>query len=337
MSRTPPNFRLGLLLLLLLCSAPALFAQTESSVEPPVQRCVNLGNMLESPNEGEWGLRVQEFYLQTIADAGFDTVRIPIKWSNHADPMPPYTLDADFLARVDQVVGWALAADLQVILDLHPYDEMATDPEGHIDRLAGLWEQIAAHYADLPETVAFEAMNEPNGALTPALWNRFFPQVLERIRRSNPDRLVIVGGGNWNSLDSLATLELPDDDHLMATFHYYLPFNFTHQGAEWVNGMDAYLGTPWGSPSEKAEMQRHFATAAAWSAENGVPLLLGEFGVYSRADLDARLLWTAAVRESAEANGIAWCYWEFGAGFGLYDVSRREYNAIYGALMPDQT
>ncbi|MFZ4815745.1 MAG: glycoside hydrolase family 5 protein [Phototrophicaceae bacterium] len=329
---------MGLFRVLLVAVTVMLFTVTYAQEIPNagVGRCINLGNMLEAPTEGEWGLRVQPDYLPMIANAGFDTVRVPIRWSAHAETRPPYTIDAGFFARVDEVVAWALAEDLQVILNIHHYEEIMAQPAQHVDRLNGLWDQIGRHYASAPDGVMFEILNEPNSGLSPIAWNAVYPDVLATIRQSNPTRRVIVGGGEWNSLNGLAQLELPEDtDHLIATFHYYLPFEFTHQGAEWVNGTNAWLGTIWGSAADHTALESDFAEAMAWQSSYGVPVLLGEFGAYSKADLDSRLAYTGAVRAMAEANGMGWCYWEFASGFGIYNPATLRFNSLYRALIPE--
>ena len=40
-------------------------------------RGVNLGNALEAPREGEWGVTLQEAYFDLIQQAGFTSVRVP--------------------------------------------------------------------------------------------------------------------------------------------------------------------------------------------------------------------------------------------------------------------
>lgn len=301
----------------------------------PVARCINLGNMLEALQEGGWGLRVERDYLTTIAGAGFDTVRIPIRWSTHAAAEPPYAIDPAFFARIDEVVGWALADGLNVIINVHHYEEMMNDPAGHFPRLRALWAQIAERYAGYPPALMFELLNEPFGALTPLLWNEYAADLIARIRQTNPRRTLIVGGAWWNGLEGLRQLRLPDDPDLLATFHYYLPFEFTHQGAEWSAETSGLSGLTWGTDAERLELESDIRLAAAWAVHNRRPLLLGEFGVYGRvADPDSRLRWTTAVRAEAEAQGIGWCYWEFAAGFGIYDPQTRTFNALYRALIP---
>ena len=61
-----------------------------------LRRGVNLGNMLEAPSEGEWGLFVQEEYFDLIKEAGFDFIRLPVRWNTHADQEFPYTVDPTF-------------------------------------------------------------------------------------------------------------------------------------------------------------------------------------------------------------------------------------------------
>lgn len=330
--------RLAILGLLMMTLFPAVAVAQEAPVppEPPVQQCVNLGNTLESPREGEWGLTAQEAYFTVMADSGFDTVRIPTRWSAHAEAEPPYTIDDAFFARMDEVIGWALDADLQVILNIHHFEDMMTAPEANRERLLALWSQIAEHYADYPDSLLFEALNEPNNQLGATLWNDIQAEVLAVIRESNPERWVIIGGENWNGLDSLERIELPDDERVMATFHFYEPFEFTHQGAEWVDDMDAYLGRLWGTESDKLYIATRLFQAARWADEHEVPVLMGEFGAYSRADHESRIQWTQNVRENAEQQGIGWCYWEFGAGFGIYDRGLRRMNDLYPALIPGQ-
>ncbi len=307
-------------------------AQTEA---PRLNRCVNLGNMLEAPREGEWGLVVQQDFLVQMADAGFDTVRIPVKWSGHADQDAPYTIEPAFMRRVQQVVDWALAQDLQAVLNIHHYDEMAQNPAAHEARLIGLWQQIAAHFADYPAALVFELLNEPNTALTADRWNALYPQLIETVRASNPTRQIIFGPVNWNSLYALDELELPDDrSNLIVTFHYYEPFQFTHQGAEWVDGSGAWRGTIWGTRADYRRLDEDFAAVKAWAETHQVPVWLGEFGAYSAADPTSRRLYTQAVRESAEANGIGWCYWELASGFGIYDARTQQFNDLYRALIP---
>jgi endoglucanase len=284
-------------------------------------RGINFGNALEAPREGDWGLTLEEDYFQRIKKADFGAVRVPIRWSAHAAAEPPYEIDADFFKRIDWVVGQALSRDLVAVINTHHFDELYGDPDKHEAKFLALWKQIAEHYRDRPERLYFELLNEPHDRLTDECWNALIPKALKVVRASNPKRVVVVGPANWNSLDNLGALRLPEEDrNLIATFHYYSPFHFTHQGAEWVKDSKKGQGTTWtASPKETEELGKDFARAAAWAKKAGRPLYLGEFGAYSAADMDSRARWTRAVAREAEKHGFSWAYWEFGAGFGAYD------------------
>jgi endoglucanase len=302
-----------------------------------LKRGMNIGDALEAPNEGDWGVTVEENYFNIIKSGGFSFVRLPVNWSAHADGEAPYTIDPDFLARVDQVVNWALARDLYVILDMQGYDEMALYPEDHRERFLALWEQVAGHYQDYSPKVLFELLNEPNSAMDAALWNEIANEALRVVRRSNPVRNIVVGPVEWYSYAWLSTLDLPPDDHhLIATFHYYLPFEFTHQGASWVGGSDAWLGTTWdGTDEEQQAITGNFDAVAAWAKSHNRPILLGEFGSNSAADILSRARWTGFVARAAEARGFAWAYWEFCSGFGAYDLDASAWRQeLYKALVP---
>jgi endoglucanase len=202
---------------------------------------INYSAMEHSPNEGDWSHPLDEAGFEALADAGFTAVRLPVRFSAHQSLAAPYTLDESFLERLDWAIDQALSHGLAIIIDNHHWgvegsddlDALFDDPEGQKARLEAIWEQVATRYADQPAGVVFEILNEPHGALD-AYWNEYQGDVLDIIRESNPDRAVVVSPITWSNPWALATLDLPDDDHLIATFHNYTPFEFTHQGATWI-------------------------------------------------------------------------------------------------------
>ena len=303
-----------------------------------LRRGMNLGNMLEAPSEGDWGLVVRPEYFRLLKQAGFDFVRVPIRWSGHAGLTEPYAIDPSFFARIDQVVAWAQDNGLSIILDFHNYGEIMTDPPGNRDRFLGIWKQIAEHYRGSPPGVMFELLNEPNDLLNPALWNDYARAALDVIRLSNPTRVVIIDSPESAYYGWINTLEVPSDLHIMVSFHYYEPFRFTHQGADWV-GTDtsSWLGTTWtGTDAEKSAIQNDFSQVSEWAHRQHVRILLGEFGAYSRADMASRVQWTSFVARTAEMDKFPWAYWEFASGFGVYDPAAEAWRKdLLQALIPN--
>lgn len=298
-------------------------------------RGINLGNALDAPKEGEWGVTLRPEYFRLIKAAGFDSVRLPVRWSAHAGSEPPYTIDPEFAERVDWAIDQALANDLNVVVNVHHYNEICDDPDAHAERLVGLWRQIAARYADRDERVYFELFNEPRGKLTPEKWNAMIPGLLAVVRETNPTRPVIVGPGDWNSFRGLPKLELPDDRNIIVTVHYYDPFEFTHQNASWVDGADKWLGRQWqGTDEEQAAVRAALDTAAEWGKASNRPVYVGEFGAYSAADDASRIRWTRFVARECEKRGMSFAYWEFCSGFGAYDPEAEAWrDGLKGALV----
>lgn len=307
-------------------STPPTTTPTRQSVKPRnpkegfrVKRCMNLGNALEAEHEGAWGYTIRRKDFRILKQAGFDTVRIPIRWSNHAQNRAPYTIDANFMARVQSLVSQAQAQGLGVILDIHHYEELMENPARHEARFLGLWDQIARAFANAPANVYFEIINEPKANMSPRKMNALYAKTLPIIRRTNPTRKVILGGYPWNHLEGLDNVVWPKDKNLIATFHYYGPHNFTHQGAPWENPPPP-MGLKWGNRKDIQEMHDSYAYAKAFSAKTGLHVFVGEFGVINTLPMPERNAWVKAQRKTMEANGFSWCAWDFSGAFNSYDI-----------------
>ncbi len=316
-------------------------------------RGVNLGNALDAPREGDWGLTLHPELLDRAA-RHFHTVRLPVRWSNHASADAQARIDEAFARRVDAAVDRLLAAGAWVILDLHHYTqltggagatrhprEFAVDEAVVEARMVNLWRQIAARYRDRSPRLLFELLNEPqgtgeepanepkgastNGDPTPQRaatarplggerWNRLAARALAAVRETNPERVVLIGPDDWNHPRGLARLRLPADRHLIVTIHSYDPFDFTHQAVPWRQPV-LPRGVGCCDDAQRQTLREALDTATAWSRTQGVPLYLGEFGAYREAPMPARAAYARLVREEAEARGIGWAWWEFASDF----------------------
>lgn len=291
-------------------------------------RGINFGNMLEAPREGDWGLTVQDEFIDVTADAGFASVRLPVRWSNHADATAPYTIDPQFLDRVDSVLDKLLAKGLYVVLNMHHYRQLDGDALNHgefaVDdavldvRYVALWQQIAARFHDKNDHLVFELYNEPHHRVTPEKWNDLAARALTVVRKSNPTRVVVIGPTSWNNAKALSSLRLPNDANLIVTVHDYQPSTFTHQGAQWFHPAPP-TGVHCCDARQRAAAIAPLDMATRWSDAAGYPIFLGEFGSYSKADMPSRATYTRFMRDQAEARGFSWAYWELASGFGVYN------------------
>jgi len=302
-------------------SAPANATSQEPSLIAPdfqMKRCVNMGNALEAPSHAAWGRLYEEADYARIAQAGFDTVRIPVRWSDYLGPAPHYRIHPDFAELVDQNIEWALEHGLKVILNIHHFNDLMENPSSQIARYEAIWTQLAVRYAGLPQSVWFEVLNEPHNNLKGAEMRRLQALGLQTIRAHNPTRIVILGGEEWSGINSLGTNLSSDDPNIVYTFHYYDPFSFTHQQAQWLGDNMPKGKRGWGSRADQAELARAVEIASAFRTATNRPVFLGEFGVNSPVDNDERVKWARAVRRAMEEGDIPWCLWAYGNTFALY-------------------
>ncbi|HXT11744.1 MAG TPA: glycoside hydrolase family 5 protein [Candidatus Angelobacter sp.] len=320
-------------------------------------RGANLGNYLETPKGQRWGVTVSADEFAIMKREGFDHVRVPVRWSDYTGPAPGFELSTQIFAHADFVVTNALAANLAVILNMHHFDAFTSDPDGQTEKFLAIWRQIAAHYAGFTNRLAFELLNEPHDAATPAKINPIFARTIAEIRRTNPHRTIFVGPGQWNQIGELKNLVLPaNDDNLIVTVHCYDPFYFTHQGATWAGPDPKQLSgiqfpgppaTPlvlnpsvklnrwvadWihryntlptaENPSSPLAFAGKLKYAKEWSDYYGRPVHVGEFGAYTKADPQSRARFYEAFRRACDENHLGWAIWDWSAGFRYWDKAK---------------
>jgi endoglucanase len=248
-------------------------------------------------------------------------------------------LDPEWVKRLDGVVRSAVANGLIVIIDEHDYDACSADVKNCKAALADFWLQIGARYRNTPNSVIFEMLNEPHDKLDPDVWNGVLRDTLKVIRKYNPERTVIIGPAMWNGIGELQHLDLPADDrNIVVTVHYYLPMEFTHQGATWAGEyLQKQHDVHWGSKSDLAKIDADFDMVQKWSKAHDRPIFLGEFGALENSPIEMRAAYDNAVSRAAEKRGWAWAYWQFTGNFIVWDMDKdRWVEPILHALVPPE-
>ncbi|MCE1237809.1 MAG: glycoside hydrolase family 5 protein [Hyphomicrobiales bacterium] len=316
------SWRSGLLALLALCLSATL-CDAASAARAPLGRGVNILSTDGMFRPGEVSL----FSFDTFGRLrryGFDHVRINALPFDRLDASG--RLDERWLATLRRVIDGALAAGLQVVVDVHEFLYCQREPQACAVKLDAVWSTLALRLSDYDDRVVFEILNEPGGAMDPAAWNRLFARELAVVRRFNPHRRVIAGVAGGGHFSALKQLKLPPDDaDLLVAVHYYEPFRFTHQGASWAKLADK-TGVDWGAAEDYDRMDRDFAAIADWANKEKRPIYLGEFGVYERAEPRPRFCWLHRVVYDAEAEGWSWAYWQLTSDFTLLDERTGRWN-----------
>lgn len=339
-----------------------VIAQKKSGVIPPksaklafernkrLGRGINLNGLLDN-NSGDLHLYkiadqpIKPEYIKMIADAGFNSVRLPVTWSVHSSKTSPYTIEPTFFARVDSIVKMCLDNGLAVSIDLHyyPYINMSEGETGvtfdeNISRFYALWQQIAEHYKNYPPEVYFDILNEPNIEMGAKLWNELIAKSIKLIRKTNPQRTIIIGTPNLGQSWTIGLLDLPENDwNLIVQIHYYLPHLFTHQGLSYARA-ESGRGMKWtGTDEEKKPIIDDFNYCMKWSKNYFRPINLGEFGVTETADMASRARYIQFIQELTEKNNMSFHIWGFREIFRIFNEETGKWHqAVLNALVPQQ-
>lgn len=293
---------------------------------------INLGNTLEASCEGCMAPAAKEADFAAYAAKGFTTARIPVAWG-HADrslSVPPFTLNASWVARVQEVVGWSIAHGLKTIINSHA-DGWIDDPknfDAQLPRFVAIWTQISAAFASFPtDMLHFEVFNEPHQINVTQL-NRMMGEVYAAIRATpgNEQRWVLINGlaydGIWWLLQNPDALVIPGagaDPYVAVEVHDYSPFPFCSPPISI---------TTWGTAADVAGVYAMFANVSAWGASKKVPIVLGEFSVSEQQpNTTARLLWLETyARATAAANLAGRIIWSDAGWFDIYSPSSGQWD-----------
>jgi endoglucanase len=309
---------------------------TSAAVEFAAQLGVgwNLGNSfdVESRDKTFWGnpLPTKEM-IDLVADTGFKTLRVPVTWGYHQEDQAPFTIEQDYLQRVQDVVDYGLANDMFVIINVHHDDDwvqLVSEESAYVkERLTSLWQQVATHFQEYDEKLIFDILNEPRLKGTSIEWtggdatsrsilNEYHKAGLDAIRMSggnNESRFLMVSTYAASTLDGpMNDLVIPNNDpNVIISLHTYFPWAFA--GDE--NGPDI-----WGSTQEKqqldAEMNRIYQK---WVVQEQRPVILGEWGTRNKDNLSERVEYATYYAEAALERGFVPVVWDDGGNFMLQD------------------
>ncbi|MEU0671980.1 cellulase family glycosylhydrolase [Streptomyces sp. NPDC006172] len=250
----------------------------------------NMGNTYDAiPDETSWGNPpVTRELLRKIRSQGFRSIRLPVTWGIHQGAAPGYTIDAAWMAKVRQVVDWAQAEGLYVLLNMHHdswmwVNNLSTDHDTVLARYEATWTQIAAEFRDEPSRVVFESINEPTFSGTSgddenyrllAELNRVFHRIVRESGGGNASRLLVLPTLYTNSeqgrLDALAAeLTALRDPMVATTIHFYgwWPFSVNIAG---YTRFDA---------TSQQDLTDQFDRVYNTFVAHGIPVIVGEYAL----------------------------------------------------------
>ena len=287
-------------------------------------RGINIGNTLEPPHVGDWNNKfIEEYFFDDYVEAGFNTVRVPIRWEKHTLEVHPYTVSETWLDTIEKVIDWGLERDLFIIINAH-HDWWLVNNYNSLEvrnRFHSIWNQIAFRFKDKPPHLLFEIINEPHG-MTKENVDELNKDILKIIREENPQRIVIYGGHSWSNSGHLLSARIPNDEYIVGYFHSYDPWDFAGKG----NGI-------WGSDYDIERIKSKFNQVSQWSKKNNIPVMLSEFGAIHDCDYNSRMLHYFTYVKEALRNEIAFQAWDDGGKFKIYDRESRLWPEVKDILI----
>ena len=276
---------------------------------------INLGNTMEaygraslgvgaqvSAYETAWGMPVTTKEMAAaMKEAGFDTLRIPVAWTNAmAFETGDYTIGKEYLDRVEEIVGYAIDADMYVIVNDH-WDGGwwgmfgSADQQTRQDAMelyTSMWTQIAERFEKYDSHLIFESANEElgfrlndtdiakdSGTLSDddcyRVANEINQAFVDTVRASggnNEDRFLLIAGfGTDINSTCDDRFQMPADsaqDKLLLSVHFYDPSGYC------INTSLASWGTKQDYEQQNTQLEK-----MTKFTRQGYGIVIGEYGV----------------------------------------------------------
>jgi endoglucanase len=286
-------------------------------------------------------IKVSDFQL--LKQLGFKSIRLPVAFGYFQTDS---TSAKKALEHIDQVFKLCQLYGFKLIICYHPGNLSENTYLPDNKNVIDLWVSLAKKYIHQnADNLFFELYNEPPH-MDPNIWKNAANGIITAIRKVDQKRTLIVGASNFNSIYELSRTEPFNDGNIIYTFHFYEPFFFTHQGADWIGDQVATTGVPfpydeqhfpplnprakntWGETNynqyrrdgNEQSVRDKLQIVKNWGLKYNVPLLCGEYGVFNKyADLESRCRYIKAVRQTLKAIDIPGMLWEYNANFSIFE------------------
>lgn len=312
----------------------------------------NMGNHFDAHNNGVsgetfWGNpKATAITFTKVKEAGFNTVRIPVTWMGHIGDAPEYKIEDAWLDRIAEVVGYAEAAGLNAIINMHhdgadsnhwlDIKTAAANPSVQsqiLDQIGAMWGQIADKFRDKGDFLIFESFNEihdggwgwganrsDGGNQYRCLneWNQAFVDAVRASGGENSDRILGVPAYCTNvdiSLESFVMPVDPAEGRLMMAVHCYDPYDYTLPAnkSEWGHTADASKKV---AGDNEGDLKKVFEKIYENYISKGIPVYMGEFGCVNRATAREQAFQQYYLKyyaKLAKTYGVSAMIWDNGA------------------------
>jgi len=286
-------------------------------------------------------LKSTDFAL--LKQLGFKSIRLPVAFAYFESEHIPVE---QIFSHIDNIVKQCDLYGFKLIIDYHYGNFNDTNYSTETPKIIDLWLKLTKRYLhESHDNLFFELYNEPLH-MNPQIWKDAAYNMVTAIRKIDKQRTLIIGASNYNSIYELSRFVRLADENVIYTFHFYEPFLFTHQGAEWIGDQEATIGVPFPYNAEKfpilspkakntdgeknyneyphdgneQSVKDKLQIVKNWSNKYDVPVICGEYGVYNKyADPDSRCRYIKAVRQTLKMLNIPGILWDYNTNFSIFN------------------
>jgi endoglucanase len=282
--------------------------------------------------------------LQEMARNGFETVRLPVAF-DHFLVGQEETLEPMLLQQLDRIYRQCRQLNMNLVLVYHYGKLRNENPATENERIIKMWKQVMRSFVTYdPNHLFYELYNEPTTDMD--VWKSSANTLVRELRKEDPDRIFIIGGANYNGINELLDMGplLVDDGKIIYTFHFYEPYVFTHQGADWTKEKTYVTGFPYPYQLSKmpdlpaaaqpgstlvqdyaryykeatpAYLKERLGQIAQRANDMHLPLICSETGVIQFADKKSKSAYLGDITAILDQLGIPVMLWDYNDKFSL--------------------
>lgn len=304
----------------------------------------NLGHWISqygTKSQSHWDSYISESDIARMKGWGMDHVRVPVDYFLFENDNEPGVYDDAGLKYIDNVLAWCKSNGMNMILDLHhapgfffgngAKNDLFTN-RGSQERFINIWKFFSERYKAEGDNLIFELLNELVWDSADP-WNLLWQETAGEIHKISPNRRIIVGGNHYNNVNELKNLTVDPDERIIYTFHFYEPFIFTHQRANWMENMRNYkkpvefpfnvsehLDFYGGKAPEyfhgsevidKRFLAQYMQPVFDLVEKTGKTVYCGEYGVIANAPDESAARWLSDMADLMNEHGIGHAVWSY--------------------------
>ncbi|MCG1036504.1 glycoside hydrolase family 5 protein [Polaribacter sargassicola] len=275
--------------------------------------------------------------IDKLYDKGIKDIRLPIAFEYQFKKKSK----GSFLRDLVKIVKYIKSKDMTLIICYFDHTLEKETAFTNIETIKKNWVYVSRKLRKYSNFIFYEILNEPN--LYPNKWDEMVQEIVPEIRKKDKETKILIGATNYNSIYELSRKKPFPYKNIVYTFHFYEPFIFTHQGANWIGNQTKTEKIPYpydsikmpkidvkaiGTEGEvnykdykdmanKTSLSHKIDIISKWAKEHNVELWCTEFGAINTIDENYRCKYFKDLIEVFKEHNIKSYLWEYKGNFGI--------------------